>query len=294
MTMTSSTLFPFLPTQILWPRATKVVVLLAFLLYSPTSTHALPLSPSTLSPSTSIPSLPPISPSSSPLSAIQPALNGSPFRRLSRPITIQAELAPSLAKDDLHSKVYSDPLQHLLEGTEHHEQELRFLQQEALLQLQTEQDRLEREEQDRDQLQDNEEEQQEDEDAETVRRRQEEALGLWMTDTDFDAFGQITRKDRDDNDLDFHDSDVDRVLSHSNENDHFDLFAEGFKEDPGYLEQENKSPQEDVLSRSGRSSPMRMAKEVPTEDEMLQWPLVNSVEFEDRQDEIHDEYDEQA
>ncbi|KAG9327261.1 hypothetical protein KVV02_002714 [Mortierella alpina] len=181
----------------------------------------------------------------------------------------------------------------MIQRTEQQEQFLRQRElqtQEELSKLQEEQDQLEKEEQDRDQLLDNEEESLLDQDPETVRRRQEESLGLWMTDSEYDALNQSPN-------------------SNSNEpsrNSPFDLYADDFKEVQGVVERRSEeerssaSSSPSVQSRrsatassllSTRKSRRLQQRQIPTEKEMLNWPVVNAAQFEDRQDEQQDEYD---
>ncbi|KAF9360487.1 hypothetical protein BGX26_009177 [Mortierella sp. AD094] len=243
------------------------VCLLALSLCS-TPTHALPITPS----------------SSTTSSADLPidAKISSPFRTVSRPIAIQVELSKTPSSESYLSSEKS-PLSLLIHRAEQHEQFLRESEQqqdpEEFARLQQEQDELEKIEQDRDQLLDNEEEEQQDQDPETVRRRQEESLGLWMTDADFEAISQEPSA-----------SEIDDIVA--DKGSRFDLYAEDFTE-------EKTTPESDIwISRSrsflGSDMKNRLQRQQPTEEEMLQWPIINLAQFEDRQDEIQDEYDEQA
>ncbi|KAG0237381.1 hypothetical protein BGX31_003611 [Mortierella sp. GBA43] len=189
---------------------------------------------------------------------------GTPFRRVSRPITIQVDVdaAPSSP-----SSASSSTLALLIEQTEKREQYFRQFEQqhqEEFARLQQEQDELEKVEQDRDQLLDNEEEEQLDQAPETVRRRQEESLGLWMTDAEFEALGGRSQQD---DEYELETSEEEELLLHVG-NSRFDLYAEDFQE----------------VTDS----------ELPTEEEMLRWPITNLSQFEDRQDEVQDEYDDQV
>jgi len=173
------------------------------------------------------------------------------------------------------------------------EQQEQFLRQqelqtkEELSKLQEEQDQLEKEEQDRDQLLDNEEESLLDQDPETVRRRQEESLGLWMTDSEYDALNQGPNS------------------NDPSHNSPFDLYADDFKEVQGVVErsdEERLSASSSPLVQSRRSATTSsllstrkgqrlQQRQIPTEEEMLNWPVVNAAQFEERQDEQQDEYD---
>ncbi|KAG0365359.1 hypothetical protein BC939DRAFT_467123 [Gamsiella multidivaricata] len=253
---------------------TTFVCLLALSLCStPTSTHALPISSKPSADQPQRESILSIDTKGTPssLSSTDSPSHCTPFRTVSRPITIQV---------DLNAVSESSPsLTLLIERTERHEQFLRQREQqdqEELVRLQQEQDELEKVEQDRDQLLDNQEEEQLDQDPETVRRRQEESLGLWMTDAEFEALSQEANAD---NNNDVHDGNEESILL--NKGSRFDLYAEDFKE----------------VTTPDRIRPKKQRLErqlAPTEEEMLQWPIINLSEFEDRQDEVQDEYDEQA
>ncbi|KAF9112716.1 hypothetical protein BGX27_002891 [Mortierella sp. AM989] len=224
------------------------VCLLALSLCS-TPTYALPITPLSSTPS-----------SEQSAQAIDAKI--SPFRTVSRPITIQVDLNNAPSSGSFVSSERT-PLSHLIQLTEQQEQFLRQNEQqgsEDLARLEQEQDELEKIEQDRDQLLDNEEEEQLDQDPETVRRRQEESLGLWMTDVDFDTINQETSA---------HDCDDNGATKGSP----FDLYAENFMEEA--------NPEESRIQQ----------QESPTEEEMLQWPIINLAQFEERQDEIQDEYE---
>ncbi|KAF9575716.1 hypothetical protein EC968_001906 [Mortierella alpina] len=289
---------------------TTFVCLLALTLCTPTSTTALPIGTSPVSASAAGSSSSKPSPNrlrrdsglrvdttstqstdSPSIASAPPALSssGTPFRTVSRPITIKVDLSGSSAPSK------SDPSYALMiQRTEQQEQFLRQQElqtQEELSKVQEEQDQLEKEEQDRDQLLDNEEESLLDQDPETVRRRQEESLGLWMTDSEYDALNQGPN-------------------TSSNEpsrNSPFDLYADDFKEAQGVVER--RSDEERLIAssspsvhsqRSATASTLLSARknrrlqqrQIPTEEEMLSWPVVNAAQFEERQDEQQDEYDE--
>ncbi|KAG0363770.1 hypothetical protein BG005_006981 [Podila minutissima] len=240
---------------------TSLVCLLALSLCTPTSTTALPIQ----------------RPSSSPQSASAESID-SPFRIVARPITIQVEL---LNNNEAR----------LIEQTEQLEQRYRQQQQPhhsstvddqiRLALLVQEQDQLEREQQDRDQLLDNEEEAQEAQDPET-RRREQEALGLWMSDAEIEALSQGT--------------DEEGACNGSECAQEFDLFAREFQEERN--EEVVAEAKEGV--HSSTLAPRSLAPEefklaaLPTEEEMLQWPIANEAMFLDREDETQDYYDEQA
>ncbi|KAG0006255.1 hypothetical protein BGZ80_008114 [Entomortierella chlamydospora] len=232
------------------------VCLLALSLCS-TPTHALPITPSS---------------SSSTPSADLPvdAKISSPFRTVSRPITIQIDLSKAPSSESYLSS--EESLSLLIQHAEQHEKFLRESEQdpEEFARLQQEQDELEKIEQDRDQLLDNEEEEQLDRDPETVRRRQEESLGLWMTDADFEAISQEPSSDE-----------IGEVLA--DKGSRFDLYAEDFTE-----EATTESGVWTSRSRSflGSDQKNRLQRQQPSEEEMLQWPVINLAQFEDRQDEI--------
>ncbi|KAG0033217.1 hypothetical protein BGZ81_009080 [Podila clonocystis] len=241
---------------------TTLVCFLALSLCTPTSTTALPIQRQS---------------SSSPQSASAESID-SPFRTVARPITIQVEL--------LHNEA------RLIEQTERLEQHYRQQQphhpstiddQIRLALLVQEQDQLEREQQDRDQLLDNEEEAQEAQDPET-RRREQEALGLWMSDSEIEALNQGT--------------DEEGACNGSECAREFDLFAEEFQEErnEGVVAEAKEGVHSSTLA------PRSLAPEeyknnkvaLPSEEEMLQWPIVNPALFLDREDETQDYYDEQA
>ncbi|KAF9283225.1 hypothetical protein BGZ68_005488 [Mortierella alpina] len=290
---------------------TTFVCLLALTLCTPTSTTALPIGASPISASaagssSSIPSPNRLrrdsglrvdttstqSTDSPSIASAPPALSssGAPFRTVSRPITIKVDLSGSSSPSSKSDPSYAL----MIQRTEQQEQFLRQQElqtQEELSKLQEEQDQLEKEEQDRDQLLDNEEESLLDQDPETVRRRQEESLGLWMTDSEYDALNQGPNS------------------SNSNEpsrNSPFDLYADDFKEVQGVVERRSDeerlstSSSPSVQSRrsvtasallSARKSRRLQQREVATEEEMLKWPVVNAAQFEERKDEEQDEYD---
>ncbi|KAG0206435.1 hypothetical protein BGX28_002107 [Mortierella sp. GBA30] len=290
---------------------TTFVCLLALTLCTPTSTTALPILASPASASSSSSSIP----SSDRLHARQeadlrvdttstrstdspdivsapPSLShGAPFRTVSRPITIKVDISSSSSSSPRN---VDSSYALLIQRTEQQEQFLRQQElqtQEELARLQEEQDLLEKEEQDRDQQLDNEEESLLDQDPETVRRRQEESLGLWMTDSEYDAMSQGSNS--------------------SNEPDRsqFDLYADDFKEVhqvQGAVERRSDESVNSSSSQSRRSltasllsarrdQRLEQRQHIPSEEEMLEWPVVNQAQFEDRQDEVQDEYeDEQA
>ncbi|KAF9897215.1 hypothetical protein BX616_005989 [Lobosporangium transversale] len=205
--------------------------------------------------------------------------SNTPFHTISRPITI---------KVDLNTEDPS-PLARLVEKVEQQEQYYRQQrlhprqtpQGEEFARLQKEQDELEKVEQDRDQLLDNQEEEQLDQDPEAVRRRQEESMGLWMTDSEFETLNQEEPSNDESANTDSHES----ILL--NKGAHFDLYAEDLQEVP--LEEQNENQPSISRARS-----LIVESEQPTEEEMLAWPIVNLSQFEDRQDEVQDEYDDQA
>ncbi|KAF9958328.1 hypothetical protein BGZ72_000533 [Mortierella alpina] len=289
---------------------TNFVCLLALTLCTPTSTTALPIGASPVSASasgssSSIPSSNRLrrdsglrvdttstqSTDSPSIASAPPALSssGTPFRTVSRPITIKVDLSGTSSPSSKTDPSYAL----LIQRTEQQEQFLRQQElqtQEELSKLQEEQDQLEKEEQDRDQLLDNEEESLLDQDPETVRRRQEESLGLWMTDSEYDALNQGSN-------------------SNSNEpsrNSPFDLYADDFKEVQGAVERRSDeerlsdssspsvpSPRSATASSllTARKSRRLQQRQIPTEEEMFNWPIVNADKFEERQDEVQDEYD---
>ncbi|KAK3816220.1 MAG: hypothetical protein J3Q66DRAFT_194752 [Benniella sp.] len=246
---------------------TALVCLLAL------SSHALPI-------------LPPSSPSPSTEHDIHDPAFGSPFRRVSRPITIQIDIEPASSSSSSSS---SSTLALLIEQTEKREQYLRQfeqLDQEEFARLQQEQDELEKVEQDLDQLLDNQEEEQLDQDPETIRRRQEESLGLWMTDSEFEALGEDvpSLQDQSTEEEEEEEEEEDRILL--NKGGRFDLYAEDFKEVTGSLETS--------FSQIRARSLTNVDSTLPSEEEMLQWPVINLSQFEDRQDEVQDEYEDEA
>jgi len=165
--------------------------------------------------------------------------------------------------------------------------------------LEREQDELEIVEQERDQLLDNEEEEQLAQDPETVRRRQEEALGLWMTEAELDAAATTNNNNNNRASASVVVMSIlngemtaaaassiqeEEAVAELDESSPFDLYAADFKE------VEAASPVVVV----GHHHLRRLAPEY-TEEEMLQWPIINQAQFEDRQDEVQDEYeDDQA
>ncbi|KAG0251097.1 hypothetical protein BG011_007860 [Mortierella polycephala] len=263
-------------------KPTTIVCLLALSLCTPTTTTGLPIR------APSSPSIPTDTQPQSVDTTSSSANAGSPFRTVSRPITIQFELS---ATPNPPSALSSDPYALLIQHTELQEQFLRHREQqnqEELARLQEEQDQLEKEEQDRDQLLDNQEEELQDQDPETVRRRQEESLGLWMTDSELDALSQGVSNDEDG-------QNSDDVLIR-NKGNQFDLYAEDFTEalvSPEEVEEQRLNAPS-VLSTRSSSLAKSERRQLPTEEEMLQWPISNHALFEDRQDEVQDEYDEQA
>lgn len=194
--------------------------------------------------------------------SIDRANYGSPFRRVSRPITIHVDVVETVPSSS--SSGSSSTLALLIEQTERREQYLRQFEQhnqQEFARLQQEQDELEKMEQDLDQLLDNQEEEQLDQDPETVRRRQEESLGLWMTDSEFETLGATSPSQQDEQQP--------QDEEDEEQGTRFDLYAGDFQE----------------VSEESRT--------LPTEEEMLQWPIINLSQFEDRQDEVQDEYDDQ-
>jgi hypothetical protein len=159
-----------------------------------------------------------------------------------------------------------------------------------LARLAQEQDELEKAEQDRDQLLDNEEEEQLAQDPETVRRRQEESLGLWMTEADLDA-ASISSSNK----VVVAASSIQEevvepkeaiAVAESEEGVNkvsaFDLYADDFEE----VEASSAT-----VVKVGRKQHFRRLDPEYSEEEMLQWPIVNPAQFEDRQDEVQDEYE---
>ncbi|KAG0275917.1 hypothetical protein BGZ95_008222 [Linnemannia exigua] len=219
----------------------------------------------------------------------------TPFRTVSRPITIQV---------DLTSGDKGTPYNRLIRHAEQQEQFLRDREEEALARLAREQDELEKAEQDRDQLMDNEEEEQLDQDPETVRRRQVESLGLWMTEAELDAASTPSNRvvvslrdgteaistsavQEEEEELESQTLTQEAIAVADSDqgvnNSPFDLYATDFKE-------VQASP---VVINVGRRQQLRRLAPEYTEEEMLQWPIVNQAQFEDRQDEVQDEYEEE-
>ncbi|KAF9435300.1 hypothetical protein BGZ76_006555 [Entomortierella beljakovae] len=239
-----------------------LVCMLAFSICSPSTTTALPITPSSSTPS---------------------AENHSPFRTFSRPITIQIDL--NTQPQDPYIPKDNSPLSIMIQRVEQQEQFMRQHEQdpEVLARLEHEQDELEKIEQDRDQELDDEEEEQLDQDPEAVRRRQEESLGLWMSDADFDAVSQGS-------------SSHGCADSEVNKGSKFDLYAEDFKEEripESKIQSDSNIRGLRIPSRAylGTDKKNRIAEQ-PTEEEMLQWPMINLAQFgEDRQDEVQDEFD---
>ncbi|KAF9997712.1 hypothetical protein BGZ65_006708, partial [Modicella reniformis] len=123
----------------------------AFVCFLALSAHALPIVSSPAS-------------STNPNDNNTPLSIDTPFRRVSRPITIQVDT------DSSSPPSVASTLALLIEQTEKREQYLRQYEQhsqEEFARLQQEQDELEKVEQDRDQLLDNQEEEQLDQDPET-------------------------------------------------------------------------------------------------------------------------------
>ncbi|KAI8603223.1 hypothetical protein EDD21DRAFT_352036 [Dissophora ornata] len=280
---------PTLKIKTLFTPSTFVCLLALSLCSTPTSTNALPISSS----SSSIPDQTKdttlaidTTSTDSPLAPAPP--QSSPFRTVSRPITIQLDLnTPS-----------GDSFTRLIDRTEKQEQFLREREQqdqEELFRLQQEQDELEKFEQERDQLLDNQEEEQQDQDPETVRRRQEESLGLWMTDAEFKALSrEVNSNNAGSEDCEgdqLYQSDDESILL--NRGSRFDLYAEDFKEVGTPENGDDKIKNFEQRQRGDRK--LRLQRQLPpSEEEMLRWPIVNLSQFEDRQDEVQDEYDEQA
>ncbi|KAF9547286.1 hypothetical protein EC957_008635 [Mortierella hygrophila] len=214
-----------------------------------------------------------------------------PFRTVSRPISIQVDLTAA------GSSGLSTPYERLIRHTEQQEQLFRDRESEALARLAQEQDELEKVEQDRDQLLDNEEEEQLAQDPETVRRRQEESLGLWMTEADLDAASISSSNKVVVADAPFvvAASSIQEVVEPKgaiavaeseegvNKVSAFDLYADDFEE----VEASSAT-----VVEVGRKQHLRRLDPEYTEEEMLQWPIVNLAQFEDRQDEVQDEYEE--
>jgi len=277
------------------------VCLLAFSAYTPTS--ALPISTPRSSSATtsSIPSeFKDTANNNNAINArsIEPntadSSSSTPFRTVSRPITIHVDLTAVGSS----SSESSTPYERLIRHTEQQEQFFRDRETEAMARLAQEQDELEKVEQDRDQLLDNEEEEQLAQDPETVRRRQEESMGLWMTEAELDAASissntkaavaeaplvvaatSIQEK------VAVEPQEVIAVAESEegvNNPSAFDLYADDFKE-------VQASSAVDV--KLGRRQHLRRLDPEYTEEEMLQWPIVNLAQFEDRQDEVQDEYE---
>ncbi|OAQ27799.1 hypothetical protein K457DRAFT_139223 [Linnemannia elongata AG-77] len=218
--------------------------------------------------------------------------SSTPFRTVSRPITIHVDLTAAGSSES------STPYERLIRHTEQQEQLFRDRESEALARLAQEQDELEKAEQDRDQLLDNEEEEQLAQDPETVRRRQEESMGLWMTEAELDAasVSYSTKVVVADAPLVVAASSIqEEVLEPKeafavaesekgvNEASAFDLYADDFKEVEALSA---------AVAKVGRKQHLRRLAPEYTEEEMLQWPIVNLAQFEDRQDEVQDEYEE--
>ncbi|KAG0315307.1 hypothetical protein BGZ99_007539 [Dissophora globulifera] len=293
--MARPTSLPRLTTKALFTPSTFVCLLALSLCSTPTATHALPISPSIPRAGRHSNAAISIDSSTNSPSAAAPPLI-APFRTVSRPINIHVDITSG----------QSVPLARLVEHTERFEQLLRQREQQhrqELARMQLEQDELEKVEQDRDQLLDNEEELLLDQDPATVRRRQEESLGLWMTDSDFEAL-QEGASTGDDN-LAEGVSRQERILL--TKNSLYDLYADDFEEvaitpekealrdtsTVRSLEQRLGAPSSSSRSRFAASYRLQRLSS-PTEEEMLQWPVNNLSQFEDRQDETQDEYDEEA
>ncbi|KAF8937486.1 hypothetical protein BGZ47_009037 [Haplosporangium gracile] len=220
--------------------------------------------------------------------------SSTPFRTVSRPITIHVDLTAAGSS----SSESSTPYERLIRHTEQQEQLFRDRETEAMARLAQEQDELEKVEQDRDQLLDNEEEEQLAQDPETIRRRQEESMGLWMAEAELDAASISSN-----NKAAVAEAPLVVAASSSQEKvavepqeaiavaeseegvnnpSAFDLYADDFKE-------VQASSAVDV--KLGRRQHLRRLDPEYTEEEMLQWPIVNLAQFEDRQDEVQDEYE---
>ncbi|KAF9934531.1 hypothetical protein FBU30_001672 [Linnemannia zychae] len=269
-----------------------LVCLLALSTCTPTS--ALPIS----TPRSSTSSIPSDSTNDAPSNAINTrsidfseSSSSTPFRTVSRPITIQIDLNPS-SDDSTH------PYERLIRQTEEQEQFFRNREEEAMARLAREQDELEIAEQDRDQELDNEEEEQLDQDPETIRRRQEESLGLWLTEAEMDAASSSSSYNSESVIVSFRDNIASAIQEDSqsqaaqeiseevNSNSPFDLYAGDFKEVKA------STTASAVVVNVGRRQNLRRLAPEYTEEEMLQWPIVNQAAFEDRQDEVQDEYEE--
>ncbi|KAK3836349.1 MAG: hypothetical protein JOS17DRAFT_733952 [Linnemannia elongata] len=217
--------------------------------------------------------------------------SSTPFRTVSRPITIHVDLTAAGGSEP------STPYERLIRHTEQQERLFRDRESEALARLALEQDELEKAEQDRDQLLDNEEEEQLAQDPETVRRRQEESLGLWMTEAELDA-ASISSSNKvvvvAEAPLVLAASSIQEEVVEPkeaiavaeseegvNKASAFDLYAHDFKE---------VEASSDTV-KVGRKQHLRRLAPEYTEEEMLQWPIVNLAQFEDRQDEVQDEYE---
>ncbi|KAG0294623.1 hypothetical protein BGZ96_000817 [Linnemannia gamsii] len=224
--------------------------------------------------------------------------SSTPFRTVSRPITIHVDLTPAGSSSDSAS-----PYERLIRHTEQQEQLFRNRETEALARLAQEQDELEMAEQDRDQQLDNEEEEQLAQDPETVRRRQEESMGLWMTDAELDAASISSNKvvvaavpaAADVSPIQVEEVEPQEAIAvaeseegvkSSNAAATFDLYADDFKE---VLASSSAA----VVVKVGRRQNLRRLAPEFTEEEMLQWPIINLAQFEDRQDEVQDEYEEE-
>ncbi|KAF9139917.1 hypothetical protein BG015_001865 [Linnemannia schmuckeri] len=220
--------------------------------------------------------------------------SSTPFRTVSRPITIHVDLTAAGSSSES-----STPYERLIRHTEQQEQLFRDRETEAMARLALEQDELEKVEQDRDQLLDNEEEEQLAQDPETVRRRQEESMGLWMTEAELDA-ASISSNDKAavaEAPLVVAASSIQEKVAVEpqeaiavaeseegvNNPSTFDLYADDFKE---------VQASSAAVVKLGRRQHLRRLAPEYTEEEMLQWPIVNLAQFEDRQDEVQDEYEE--
>ncbi|KAG9060811.1 hypothetical protein KI688_008839 [Linnemannia hyalina] len=217
--------------------------------------------------------------------------SSTPFRTVSRPISIHVDLTAA------GSSGLSTPYERLIRHTEQQEQLFRDRESEALARLAQEQDELEKAEQDRDQLLDNEEEEQLAQDPETVRRRQEESLGLWMTEADLDAASISSSNKVVVAEAPFvvaassiqeevvEPKEVIAVAESEegvNKVSAFDLYADDFEE---------VVASSATVVKVGRKQHLRRLDPEYSEEEMLQWPIVNPAQFEDRQDEVQDEYE---
>jgi hypothetical protein len=188
----------------------------------------------------------------------------------------------------------------LIRHTEQQEQLFRDRETEALARLAQEQDELEKAEQDRDQQLDNEEEEQLAQDPETVRKRQEESMGLWMTEAELDAasissnnkvaavvpaVASAIQEEVMEPQEAIAVAELEEGVKSNNAAAAFDLYADDFKE--------VQASSSAVVVKVGRRQNLRRLTPEYTEEEMLQWPIVNLAQFEDRQDEVQDEYEEE-